>query len=422
MLSNKKYVFFAILLTLAVGLAGCGNIQNTGDSSQEDDVSVVTARGFYSPEDYDFSVADEGSAGAEEEFFATDEEYAAGEDVYSVAEQAPDDGYAYRTLTDTQKAVYDVIVQTIADRTEQASIPTTDIGDMEQAYLAVRCDHCEFFWVGQLGYVVYTRGDDVVGIDIEPQYTMTADEQSDIQRRIDAEADRMLEGAPADGSDFEKALYVFETLINEVDYDLNAEDGQTIISAFLGHATVCQGYSYATQYLLDRLGIQCATVTGTAGGEPHAWNLVLLDGDYYYIDTTWGNSQYIDQYDSDVGDIIPYKFIDYDYFGVTTQMMSVTHQPDDTIELPLCEAEADNYYVHEGLYIDTWDEERIGEIIRRGYEDGESLVRIRFADSDIYDWAVQYFLRDGGVFDYCAGLQSIQYLENPDTEVMVVVF
>ena len=63
----------------------------------------------------------------------------------------------------------------------------------------------------------------------------------------------MLADAPKEGSDYEKALYVFEKLIDEVDYVEDSADNQNIISAFLNHETICQGYAYATQYLLEKL-------------------------------------------------------------------------------------------------------------------------------------------------------------------------
>ncbi len=431
MFGKKKFVFAVLLAALLVGVSGCGLYG--GLSSVIDEVSEVLAGTETADSLTESGVTDRtgrpAEAGGAEDAGSTaesapakDTDLAAGSGSAQTGSVSTAEPYAYQTLTQEEQVVYSEIVSAFTSRAEEMQISTTDPAVLEQAYQAVRYDHCEFFWVAEFAYVTYTRGDVITSIEIRPGYAMTAEEQEALQSQVDAEADRMLSGVPADGSDFDKALYVFETLVREVDYDVSAPDCQTILSAFLDHATVCQGYSYATQYLLERLGIPCTTVTGTADGESHAWNLVLLDGAYYYIDTTWGNSQFVNRNDLGIEEIIPYKYVNYDYFGVTTEMLFRTHQPDGYIPLPVCEATADNYYVHKGLYFDTWDPDRIGEIFRQGYQNGEQIVRVRFSDSGLYEQALQYFLDDGNLFRWCDGLQTARYLENPGSNVLVVVF
>ena len=87
---------------------------------------------------------------------------------------------------------------------------------------------------------------------------------------------------------------------------------------FLNGETVCQGYACATQYLLRLLNIQCAIVTGKADGDAHAWNLVRMDGDYYYLDTTSGNSRYYGK------DRSAEKYVNYNYLGITSEEISIS--------------------------------------------------------------------------------------------------
>ena len=74
------------------------------------------------------------------------------------------DKYAYNTLPDNTKLVYDEILYAIMHREEKVQIATTDVDEMELAYLAVRCDYCNLFWLKQFSYVTYNRGDEITAI------------------------------------------------------------------------------------------------------------------------------------------------------------------------------------------------------------------------------------------------------------------
>ena len=54
--------------------------------------------------------------------------------------------------------------------------------------------------------------------------------------------------------------------------------------------------------------------------------------------------------------------VNYDYFCVTTQEIERTHSMDDNQLLPVCNAVQDQYYRHEGLYLQSADKEKIDEI------------------------------------------------------------
>lgn len=330
--------------------------------------------------------------------------------------------YAYNTLDDHTKAVYDEIVYAIRNREERVQIATTDIDEMELAYLAVRYDYCDLFWLEQFSYVTYSREDEITAIEITPEYSMTAEDQAQIQQQIDAETERILANAPTNGTDYDKALYVFERLISEVDYVEGSENNQNIISVFLNHQTICQGYAYATQYLLEKLGIPCTTVVGTVSTGAHAWNLVLLDGDYYYIDTTWGNSQYLALQDDGSMSDATSKYIDYNYFAATTESLMQSHTADERIPLPECTATQDNYYVHEGRYVSQWDEAFIGQLFGDAYSSGEPIIQVKFSNADLYEQTVQHFIEEYGIADYCPGLHTFRYMEDIEGCVLFVLF
>jgi hypothetical protein len=64
---------------------------------------------------------------------------------------------------------------------------------------------------------------------------------------------------------------------------INTKNGQTIWSGIVTNSPVCAGYTAAFQYYANRLGINATKMSSGV----HAWNLLELDGEYYYMDVTW---------------------------------------------------------------------------------------------------------------------------------------
>ena len=87
-----------------------------------------------------------------------------------------------------------------------------------------------------------------------------------------------------DWTDMEKLLFLHDYLVTHCEYDLtcsrhNAHDALVVGSA------VCQGYAEAFSDLCLRSGISSLVISSAA--IKHAWNLVTLGGEYFYIDCTW---------------------------------------------------------------------------------------------------------------------------------------
>jgi hypothetical protein len=72
------------------------------------------------------------------------------------------------------------------------------------------------------------------------------------------------------------------------DLDAPAEDSCYYAYGCLNeNSAVCNGYAEAFNLLAHKCDIPSTIVTGTANGGGHAWNYVVLDGEGYYVDTTW---------------------------------------------------------------------------------------------------------------------------------------
>lgn len=344
----------------------------------------------------------------------TEEEQTETDVSVEMAYEAYADNYAYGTLEDKTKQVYHEVLTAILEHQEKVEVSTVDMDELELAYKAVCADYGGLFWVSGYVYTQYTKAGELVGMEFTPKYTMDYEKRKEIQQQIDASVEELLAGISISDSDYDKAKYVFEILAQNVDYESSIENNQNIISAFLSRATVCQGYACATQYLLKLLGIESTIVTGTANGESHAWNLVRLDGNYYYMDTTWGNSRYLD--DSSQME----KYVNYNYLAVTSEEISKTHVLDCGFLLPECTSMEDNYFVRENRYFTEWKPEEIGMILAECWNGSQNGVAVKFSSAELYEQALNYFITEQHIADYCENISSVYYLE--DAELYVLTF
>ncbi len=142
-----------------------------------------------------------------------------------------------------------------------------------------------------------------------------------------------------DGSDYEKALYLHDWLIDRMDYD-NSLVWCSVEAALTRRTGTCQSYEDAYRKLLNAAGIECTAINDTADG--HTWNAVKLDGEWYQIDCTWDDSSSNYQY--------VYTEKQHLYFGLTDELMAIAHQGHTNIYTASgystrSTSLADNYYV-----------------------------------------------------------------------------
>lgn len=87
-------------------------------------------------------------------------------------------------------------------------------------------------------------------------------------------------------SDAEKIRAIYAWVCDHVKYDYEHDDSYklkyTAYAALTDNCSVCQGYAL----LIYRLLLACGIDNRVVVSENHAWNLVRLDGEYYYLDAT----------------------------------------------------------------------------------------------------------------------------------------
>ncbi|MBD5459447.1 MAG: hypothetical protein HDR26_00665 [Lachnospiraceae bacterium] len=314
--------------------------------------------------------------------------------------------YSFRLLPDEEKYWYVDIYHIFREHLETGDLWAEGIKavDTERIYPIFQCvlnDHPEIFYVSGYHYTQYTQGEETVRIAFSGVYDMDAIETAVRQAQIALYVEECLSGIPREASEYEKVKYVYDYLIEHTQYNLQAEQNQNICSVFIGGESVCQGYAKATQYLLQQLGMEATLVMGTVNnGEGHAWNLVRIDGEYYYVDTTWGDASYQITENGELVNAEIFPSVNYDYLCVTTQQLCRTHVIDNVVPVPECTSMAANYYVMEGAYFTEYDETELEELFRRCYEQGREEVTLKCADYEIYRAVFEKLITNQQIFRY----------------------
>jgi hypothetical protein len=281
---------------------------------------------------------------------------------------------AYSQLSRSCRQVYEEIGQVIENRKTGANLSTTSEEDLCTAYQAFLSDNGGVFWVSGYSWKEHRKDGEVVSLTFYPTYAFSEEDQETYQGYVDEVTADYLAKISPDASDFEKARYVYEMLIYNVSYNESIQENQNILSVFLWGESVCSGFASAAQYMLGLLDVPSMIVYGESMGVNHAWNLVKLDGEYYYLDATWGNtaSQKLNS-------------CSYEYLGLNDRQLAATHKVDMYFDPPACEGSKDNYFVHEGLYIQEDAQDQLARILKNGYESGDKATSVMFSSQELLE-------------------------------------
>lgn len=257
---------------------------------------------------------------------------------------------AYTQLSDVEKNIYDGFAANInlsKDGTSvlscQATIKVTpgyDVNTQEgydkwfadiQAYIGsdlgynlsralyayYSYDHPECFWINVSKFSVgvsasrsnYNKntGQTVITFNLKPTsgnyynncYTSASQINTDIIL-CNAAINNIIKSFPENATDYNKMLIINEWLLanNSYNHSSDMSDYAYIAPSALIYGNksdttkypVCEGYAEAFKMICDKAGINCVCGEAFYQNAGHKWNLVQLDGKWYYYDATWNDS------------------------------------------------------------------------------------------------------------------------------------
>ena len=299
----------------------------------------------------------------------------------TVSVEEVDESFYYRQLNEKERQIYREILQAVQNMEESARIHAGKEDDAAKVYEYLLYDRPELFWCdGSSQMTVY---EDYT--ELYPGYTCTEEEKERRQLEIDRAAEECLSGMEPEGPEYDRIKYIFEYLVETVDYDEAAPDNQNIYSALAWKRSVCAGYSRAAQYLLEKAGVECIYVTGKIRGQgAHAWNIVKCEGTYYQMDVTYGDPVFLE---AESGENVPGNSINYDYLCCTDETLSSDHIQDNHVPYPACESDDLDYYRMNGMYYEYFDPDEFLRDMNQSIYEGEESFLCKFSDDSVYGTA-----------------------------------
>lgn len=304
--------------------------------------------------------------------------------------------YYFKQLTEEEQRVYRELLKGIRAREKEFYLTISDDDSIDRSYHAVLKDHPEIFWVHNREKIYKTTYSDSDYCVFTPGYTYTDSEIDEIQTAMEQSFQEVRALIPEDASDYEKVRIVYTYVIDHTQYQ-TGEDDQSIAGVFWKKSAVCAGYAGAVQYLLERLDIPCIYVDGSTKGstEGHAWDIVKIGQEYYYVDATNGDQP--DFLNGDAAQLEEHKTIIYDYLCPFPEEYEKTYTPSEELTVPACTAKDLDFYVLNQGYFEDYSWQDIYDYCKMRLDNGAAVVRFKFGSQEAFSEACQELLDDGVV-------------------------
>lgn len=304
--------------------------------------------------------------------------------------------YYFKQLTEEEQRVYRELLKGIRAREKEFYLTISDDDSIDRSYHAVLKDHPEIFWVHNREKIYKTTYSDSDYCVFTPGYTYTDGEIDEIQTAMEQSFQEVRALIPEDASDYEKVRIVYTYVIDHTQYQ-TGEDDQSIAGVFWKKSAVCAGYAGAVQYLLERLDIPCIYVDGSTKGstEGHAWDIVKIGQEYYYVDATNGDQP--DFLNGDAAQLEEHKTIIYDYLCPFPEEYEKTYTPSEELIVPACTAKDLDFYVLNQGYFEDYSWQDIYDYCKMRLDNGAAVVRFKFGSQEAFSEACQELLDDGVV-------------------------
>lgn len=186
------------------------------------------------------------------------------------------------------KDIYDGMAR-MADKIDVGKYNLTS-NDCSDYFEQIMLDSPELFYVGVTFSYVTENGKIT---SVRPQYQYNDIDEIILQvEYYNKELDKIVALAENDWSDFEKALFAHDYIVNNFEYD-DSYTYRDVYNFFKKGTGVCESYTKLFTGIMKELGVYSTSVVAPQSDkmrEAHTWNIVRIDGEFYHLDTTWDDA------------------------------------------------------------------------------------------------------------------------------------
>lgn len=281
----------------------------------------------------------------------------------------------YNSLsTDSEKRCYRLIKKNVDLITNEkyknsnlyvispVTIPNCNLSaaQIKQILYAIQFDFPEIFWISNSFSYNHTGNSTVLKLNS----ILKKDEKQNALKELQSKVSEIAKEAAKKSSDYEKELYIHDYIIDHCTYEKNTSNSKiyTSYGCLIEGKAVCEGISKAMQLLLTNCGVKCYTITGARNTEPHMWNIVKVNGNWYHVDTTWDAAGFLQR---------------YDYLNLSDELIKKTHKVNKILKvtessqrtdrsnfyLPECTHMEENYLEKNSVKISSLDEKAEKRIV-----------------------------------------------------------
>lgn len=354
--------------------------------------------------------------------------------------------YGYDSLSaDEQRKCYNDIGDAVYKISEEANdrnlyavgkvlIETKDFSeaDMHVAINAYLEDHPEVFWISN--QFSYGSMGNQTTLQLYSYLSGTECEKS-IEIFTD-KVDSIMTSIPSGLNEYHLEKYVHNTLLDNCEYAEGVKDSSdgweefSAYGALVNGSAVCEGYSYAMNLLLSKVGIKSYYINGHGENTLHMWNVVNIDGNWYHLDATWNDSSgsYYNYFNLSDEQVEKDHIIALPYTEMQESQISGENAEVFNLFVPECNSDSANYYTIESTLIVDFEDSAsvmVSDLIESA-QNKDSDFTIKFESSIDFDYAMDVMFNEEPyyMFDYISQANdqlSTDYKINSESVSIIIL-